>query len=89
MKCRNSNTELSRERRLQRAAASVARLGHIFRPIWQRLLEDEILALQTNIKLKSRAHGKRLNLLTKEKYPNMRKCSTSLTALFGSSILLL
>lgn len=41
-------------------------------------LEDEILTLQADIELKSRAHGQ-------VKYPNMRKCATSLTALFSST----
>ncbi|KAL7870465.1 hypothetical protein SRHO_G00079620 [Serrasalmus rhombeus] len=50
-------------------------------------VEDEILTLQANIELKSRAHGQFWNLLTEEKYPNMRKCATSLTALFGSTYL--
>lgn len=50
-------------------------------------VEDEILKLQTDIQLKSRAHGQFWNLLTGEKYPNMRKCATSLTALFGSTYL--
>ncbi|CAK6967628.1 general transcription factor II-I repeat domain-containing protein 2A-like [Scomber scombrus] len=48
-------------------------------------VEDEILTLQADIQLKSRAHGQFWNLLTQEKYPNMRKCATSLTALFGST----
>ena len=46
-------------------------------------LEEE-LTVQADIELKSRAHGQFGNLLTKEKYPNMRTCATSLTALFGS-----
>ncbi|XP_014781116.1 uncharacterized protein LOC106876887 [Octopus bimaculoides] len=46
-------------------------------------VEDEILILQ----LKSRAHEQFWNLLTQEKYPNMRKCATSLTALFGFTYL--
>ena len=50
-------------------------------------VEDEILTLQADIELKSSAHGQFLNLLTEEKYPNMRKCATSLTALFGSTYL--
>ena len=50
-------------------------------------VEDEILKLQADIQLKSRAHGQFWNLLTEEKYPNMRKCATSLTALFGSTYL--
>ncbi|KAF4079564.1 hypothetical protein AMELA_G00179400 [Ameiurus melas] len=47
--------------------------------------EVEILKLQTDLQLKSRAQGQFWNLLTREKYPNMRKCTTSLTALFGSA----
>lgn len=50
-------------------------------------VEDEILTLQADIELKSRAHGQFWNLLTEEKYPNMRKCATFLTALFGSTYL--
>ncbi|RXN24367.1 general transcription factor II-I repeat domain-containing 2A-like protein [Labeo rohita] len=50
-------------------------------------VEDEILTLQTDIQLKSRAHAQFWNLLTEEKYPNIRKCATSLTALFGSTYL--
>uniref|UniRef100_A0AAY4B1F5 HAT C-terminal dimerisation domain-containing protein n=1 Tax=Denticeps clupeoides TaxID=299321 RepID=A0AAY4B1F5_9TELE len=45
----------------------------------------EILTLQADIELKSRVHGQFWNLLTEVKYPNMRKCATSLTALFGST----
>ena len=48
-------------------------------------VEDEMLTLQSDIRLKSRAHGQFWNLLTEEKYPNMRKCATSLTVLFGST----
>ena len=50
-------------------------------------VEHEILTLQTDIELKSRAHGQFWNLLTEEKYPNMRKCAISLTAFFGSTYL--
>lgn len=50
-------------------------------------VEDEILSLQADIELKARAHGHFWNLLTEKKYPNMRKCATSLTALFGSTYL--
>ncbi|XP_061820631.1 general transcription factor II-I repeat domain-containing protein 2-like [Nerophis lumbriciformis] len=50
-------------------------------------VEDEILTLQADIELKSRAHGQFWNLLTEVKYPNIRKCATSLTALFGSTYL--
>ena len=50
-------------------------------------VEDAILTLQADIQLKSRAHGQFWNLLTEEKYPNMRKCATSLTALSGSTYL--
>lgn len=51
-------------------------------------LEDEILSLQADIQLKSRANaGQFWNLLTEEKYPNMRKCAASLTAFFGSTYL--
>ena len=48
---------------------------------------DEMLTLQADIQRKSRAHGQFWNLLTEEKYPNMRKYATSLTALFGSTYL--
>eukprot|EP00106_Octopus_bimaculoides_P003084 XP_014770526.1 PREDICTED: general transcription factor II-I repeat domain-containing protein 2A-like [Octopus bimaculoides] len=47
-------------------------------------VEDEILTLQADIQLKSRAHGQFWNLLTEKKYPNMRKCATSLPALINS-----
>ena len=47
-------------------------------------VEDEMLTLKANSELKSRAHGQFWNLLTEAKYPNTRKCATSLTALFGS-----
>ena len=50
-------------------------------------VEDEIMTLQADIQLKSRAHGEFWNLLTEEKYPNVRKCATSLTALFCSTYL--
>ena len=50
-------------------------------------VEDEMLTLQADIQLKARAHGQFWNLLTEEKYPNMRKCATFLTALFGSTYL--
>lgn len=50
-------------------------------------VEDEILTLQADINLKSRAHEQFWSLLTEEKYPNMRKWATSLTAMFGSTYL--
>jgi hypothetical protein len=50
-------------------------------------VEDEILIVQHDIELKSRAHGQYGSLLTKEKYPNIRKCATSLTILFHSAYL--
>ena len=50
-------------------------------------VEDEIFTLQADIELKSRAHGQFWNLLAEGKYPNMRKCATSLTAFFGSTYL--
>ncbi len=50
-------------------------------------VEDEILTLQADIELKSRAYGLFWNLLTEENYPNLRKCATFLTALFGSTYL--
>ncbi len=50
-------------------------------------LGDEILALQTDIQMKARASGQFWNLLAEDKYPNIRKCATSLTALFGSTYL--
>lgn len=50
-------------------------------------VEDEILTLQADINLKSRANEQFWSLLTEEKYPNMRKCATSLTAMFGSTYL--
>ncbi|XP_068191985.1 zinc finger BED domain-containing protein 5-like isoform X1 [Antennarius striatus] len=50
-------------------------------------VKDDILTLQDDAQLKSRAHGQFWKLLTEEKYPNMRKCATSLTALFSSTYL--
>ncbi|KAK7939584.1 hypothetical protein WMY93_002910 [Mugilogobius chulae] len=50
-------------------------------------LEDEILTLQADIQLKSMAQEPFWNLLREETYPNMRKCATFLTALFGSTYL--
>jgi len=50
-------------------------------------LEDETLALQTDIQVKARARGQFWNLLDEEKDPNIRKWATSLTALFGSTYL--
>ena len=50
-------------------------------------VEDEILTLQADINLKARANEQFWSLLTEEKYPNMRKCATSLTAMFGSTYL--
>ena len=50
-------------------------------------VEDEILIVQHDIELNSRAHGQYGSLLTKEKYPNIRKCATSLTILFHSAYL--
>jgi len=47
---------------------------------------EEILALQTEIQVKARAQFS--NFLTEEKYPNIRKCATSLTAMFGSTYLI-
>lgn len=44
---------------------------------------EEILALQTEIQVKARAQSS--NLLAEEKYPNIRKCATSLTAMFVST----
>lgn len=46
-------------------------------------LEDEILSLQADIEVKVRASaGQFWNLLTEERYPNIRKCATPLTELF-------
>ncbi|XP_068601877.1 general transcription factor II-I repeat domain-containing protein 2B-like [Brachionichthys hirsutus] len=50
-------------------------------------VENEILTLQADIELKSRPRGQVWNLLTEEKYPNMRKCAASFTALCGSTYL--
>ena len=57
-------------------------------------LEDEILTLQNNIEIKARStsaqpgeHAVFWNLLVEEKYPNLRRCSLNLTALFGSTYL--
>lgn len=57
-------------------------------------VEDEILTLQNDIELKARStaaqpgeHGVFWNLLTEQKYPNLRRCALNLTALFGSTYL--
>ena len=50
-------------------------------------VEDEILTLQADLQIKARAHGQFWNLLIEDKYPNIRKCATFLTALFGSTYL--
>ena len=64
-------------------ASKIAALFHLN----SSAVEDEMLKLQTDIELKSRSHAQFWNLLTEEKYPNMRKCAISLTALFGSTYL--
>ena len=64
-------------------ASTIAKLFHLN----SSGVEDEILTLQADIQLKARAHGQFWNLLIEDKYPNMRKCATSLTALFGSTYL--
>uniref|UniRef100_A0A087XSU0 Uncharacterized protein n=1 Tax=Poecilia formosa TaxID=48698 RepID=A0A087XSU0_POEFO len=46
-------------------------------PFWE---DAEVDSLASKM-----AHGQFWNLLTEGKYPNMRKCATSLTALFGST----
>lgn len=54
-------------------------------------VENEILRLQNDIEIKSRArpgmHGEFWNLLLEQKYPNLRRCALNLTALFGSTYL--
>ena len=50
-------------------------------------VEDEILTLQADIKLKSRAYGQFWNLLTEVKSPNMKKCATSWNTLLNSTYL--
>ena len=50
-------------------------------------VEDEMLTAQADTEPTSTAHGQFETLLTKEKYPNIRKCATSFTALFGSTYL--
>ncbi|KAK7158529.1 hypothetical protein R3I94_004989 [Phoxinus phoxinus] len=54
-------------------------------------VENEILTLQNDIEIKSRAtsdmNGEFWNLLTEQKYHNLRKCAFNLTALFGSTYL--
>ena len=50
-------------------------------------VEDEILTLQADLQIKARAHGQFWNLLIEDKYPNIRKCATFLTALFCSTYL--
>ena len=49
---------------------------------------NEILKLQNDMQIKSMAtEGSFWNLLSEEKYPNVRKCYMYLTAFFGSSYL--
>ena len=51
-------------------------------------VESEILKLQNDIQMKSMATGGSFwNLLSEEKYPNVKICSMSLTAFFGSTYL--
>ena len=55
-------------------------------------VEDEIITLQNDIEIKSRAtkqgtKGEFWGLLMPEKYPNLRKCAMKITALFGSTYL--
>lgn len=54
-------------------------------------VENEILTLQNDIEIKSRAtsdtNGEFWNLLTEQKYHNLRKCAFNLTALFRSTYL--
>ncbi|XP_042218620.1 EPM2A-interacting protein 1-like [Homarus americanus] len=48
-------------------------------------VENEFLKLKNDIQIKSRAtEGSFWNLLSEEKYPNVRKCAMYLTAFFGS-----
>ena len=49
--------------------SKIATLFHLY----SSGVEDEILTLQADIQLKSRTHGQFWNLLTEEKYSNMRK----------------
>ena len=50
-------------------------------------VEDKILTLQADLQIKARAHGQFWNLLIEDKYRNIRKCATFLSALFGSTYL--
>ncbi|XP_049444494.1 general transcription factor II-I repeat domain-containing protein 2-like [Epinephelus fuscoguttatus] len=54
-------------------------------------VEIEILTLQNDIEIKSRAtpgmKGDFWNLMLENKYPNLRSCALNLTALFGSTYL--
>lgn len=51
-------------------------------------VESEILTLQSDLQIKSRASGEHFwNLIVEEKYPNMRKIAMYLTAFFGSTYL--
>ena len=50
-------------------------------------VEDKILTLQADLQIKTRTDGQFWNLLIEDKYPNIRKCATFLTALFGSTYL--
>lgn len=50
--------------------------------------EDEVVALQTDIRLKSVASESGFwHLLSEEKYPNLRNCALRITACFGSTYL--
>ncbi|XP_042208599.1 EPM2A-interacting protein 1-like [Homarus americanus] len=51
-------------------------------------VENELLKLKNDIQIKSMATGGSFwNLLSEEKYPNVRKCAMYLTAFFGSTYL--
>lgn len=54
-------------------------------------VENEILVLQNDIEIKSRAtlgiSGEFWNLLQEDKYPSLRQCALNVTALFGSTYL--
>lgn len=68
-------------------ASKVASLFHLDSPA----VENEILILQNDIEIKSRAtqgmKGEFWELLLQEKYPNLRRCAMNFTALFGSTYL--
>lgn len=67
-----------------------SKMGSLFQ-LDTTIAETEILTLQNDIQLKSRATTEMKEefweLLLEEKYPNIRRCALNLSALFGSTYL--